>query len=78
MKLNVGHLKFLVSVLKENLVGSYIHKFIEYSKTDYIFGNRVNDAQLKVILYFNCASIKYSWNLIKSFYKIVKFCKKIK
>ena len=49
MKLNVGHLKFLVSVLKENLVGSYIHKFIEYSKTDYVFTSSKNKEQQVII-----------------------------
>ncbi len=49
MKFKVENLRYLVRVLKENLEGAYIHRFIEYSKTDFVFNNSKNKDQQVII-----------------------------
>ncbi len=49
MKFKVEHLKYLVKVLKSNLEGASIHRFIEYSKTDFVFNNSKNKDQQVII-----------------------------
>lgn len=49
MKFKVEHLKYLVEELKRNLEGAYIHHFIEYSKTDFVFNNSKNKEQQVII-----------------------------
>lgn len=49
MKMNVANLRYLVKTLKPLLVGSYIHKFVEYSKTDYLFNVSKNKEKQVII-----------------------------
>ncbi len=49
MSLNAGNLLYIVQEIKEKALGSYLGKFVEYSKTDFFFSLSKNKTQRVII-----------------------------